>query len=131
MGHPPVLSIVDYAAWEKGYMPPTEHALIDQLAYRGAKVVTMSDFGTEAYWLVMRGKFVRGRKLFAIKQAIEDALDMLAEEESKPPQRFTIVNDGPDRFVLADAESDEPTAPVYATAAEAEAALAERLREMD
>lgn len=53
----PVLSPVDYAAWEKGYMPPSEHVLIDALAYRGAKVILGSDHGEAgAYWLVVRGK---------------------------------------------------------------------------
>ena len=46
---------VDYRAWKKGYMPPSEHLLIDQLAYRGAKVVMSSDDGERgAFWIVMR-----------------------------------------------------------------------------
>lgn len=38
-------TVVDYDAWKRGYMPPSEHVLIDQLAYRGARVVMGSDFG--------------------------------------------------------------------------------------
>jgi hypothetical protein len=51
----PILTVVDYDAWEKGYMPPSEHVLIDQLSYRGAKVRMMVDHGDEgAFWIVER-----------------------------------------------------------------------------
>lgn len=80
MAHPPVLSVVDYAAWEKGYMPPSEHILIDQLAYRGARVVMSADYGPdEAYWLVVRGKKITGRQLLTVRKAIADALDAINE----------------------------------------------------
>lgn len=72
---PPVLSIVDYGAWEKGYMPPSEHVLIDQLSYRGAKVVQMSDWGTTAWWLVIRGARISGKQALAIRVMIETALE--------------------------------------------------------
>jgi hypothetical protein len=49
-------SVVDYEAWQKGYMPPSEHILIDQLSYRGAKVILGSDWGEFAIWVVTRGK---------------------------------------------------------------------------
>lgn len=49
-------TVVDYDAWNKGYTPPSEHCLIDQLAYRGARVVIASDWGKHgAFWIVMRG----------------------------------------------------------------------------
>ncbi len=72
-----VLSIIDYAAWEKGYMPPSEHILIDELSYRGARVVMSSDMGGLAYWLVVRGDKICGRQLLAVKRAIEDAIETL------------------------------------------------------
>lgn len=50
-----VQSVVDYDAWRKGYMPPSEHILIDQLSHRGAKVICASDHGDMAFWLVWRG----------------------------------------------------------------------------
>jgi len=52
----PVLSVVDYDAWEKGYMPPSEHVLIDKLSYRGARVV-MSTWlgGDQQLWVVLEG----------------------------------------------------------------------------
>lgn len=81
MAQGPVLSVVDYAAWEKGYMPPSEHILIDQLAYRGARVVMSSDFGDQAYWLVVRGTRLYGRNLFRVREAIEAVLNALEEDE--------------------------------------------------
>lgn len=38
-------------------MPPSEHVLIDQLAYRGARVVLGCDHAEAgAFWVVVRGK---------------------------------------------------------------------------
>lgn len=91
MAQGPVLSVVDYAAWEKGYMPPSEHVLIDQLAYRGARVVMSSDFGDQAYWLVMRGERLHGRRLLTVKNAIDNGLDNLAGEVAtagEPPTEY-------------------------------------------
>lgn len=52
----PVLSVVDYAAWDKGYMPPSEHILIDKLAYRGARVVFSTAVSREnQIWVVVEG----------------------------------------------------------------------------
>lgn len=49
-------TVVDYDAWNKGYTPPSEHILIDQLAYRGARVVMMCDHSKDgAFWIVARG----------------------------------------------------------------------------
>ena len=50
-------SVVDYAAWKKGYMPPGEHVLIDQLAYRGAKVKFSSHVTDTEWWIVANGAF--------------------------------------------------------------------------
>jgi len=73
---------VDYEAWGKGYMPPTEHVLIDQLMYRGARVVFGSDMGETAYWLVMRGPGPNGKQAMAIMQLIEMTLDDMMEERA-------------------------------------------------
>lgn len=85
-----VLSPVDYEAMRKGYSPPSEHILIDQLQFRGARVICGSDMGETAYWLVMRGKPVRGKRALAIMKLIEDSLDAMADEETalaaEPPQ---------------------------------------------
>lgn len=75
--------VVDYAAWNKGYMPPSEHVLIDQLAYRGAKVILGTDYGPEqpALWLVMRGKRPARKHMKALMTLL---LDCLEEEECSP-----------------------------------------------
>jgi hypothetical protein len=71
-------SVVDYGAWRKGYMPPTEHILIDQLAYRGARVITMSDWGDRgAVWIVVRGKTLSA----ATRKQLHALIDMIDQEE--------------------------------------------------
>lgn len=50
----PVASVVDYDAWRKGYLPPSEHVLIDALSYRGATVVQSSCGGEFSYWFVVK-----------------------------------------------------------------------------
>ena len=77
----PVLSVVDYDAWHKGYMPPSEHVLIDQLSYRGAKVVLSSDVGDTAFWLVTRGEKIKGKTALAIYKMISMALDEMTEAD--------------------------------------------------
>ncbi len=54
---PPKLSVVDYDAWGKGYMPPSEHRLIDELSYRDAKVAFSSSVRETHWWLVTKGEF--------------------------------------------------------------------------
>lgn len=79
----PVLSIVDYAAWDKGYLPPSEHVLIDALSYRDARIVmSSSDSRGDGFWLVMKGQRITGRKALAIRQMIEMALDELTDDTS-------------------------------------------------
>lgn len=41
-----VNSVVDYNAARRGYMPPTEHILIDELSYRGMKVLFRTSIGS-------------------------------------------------------------------------------------
>jgi hypothetical protein len=89
-----VETVVDYKSWEKGYMPPSEHVLIDQLSYRGARVVMSSDFGDLAYWLVVRGEKLTGRKLLAVKRAIEEAIDALGEEQSEASESAPTTHYG-------------------------------------
>ena len=50
----PVLSVVDYAAWKRGYMPPSEHILIDELSYRGAKVKFSTQIDSVGIWIVVK-----------------------------------------------------------------------------
>lgn len=52
----PVASVVDYAAWEKGYMPPSEHRLIHALSHEGAKVRASSEVVRgSGWWIVTKG----------------------------------------------------------------------------
>lgn len=74
----PVLSPVDYAAWSKGYLPPSEHSLIHELQFEGAKVVLQTTIGDRAkVWVVTLGTAaVKGsamRVLEAIYEAFEEA----------------------------------------------------------
>jgi hypothetical protein len=68
----PVATVVDYEAWNRGYMPPSEHILIDQLSYRGAKVIMSTDLGDNAWWFVIRGKRPS-------KENMRKIFDLLAE----------------------------------------------------
>lgn len=79
-------NVVDYAAWKKGYTPPCEHVLIDQLAYRGARVVSMSRVANNfSWWLVVNGD-CNGRRLSQItRQLHESMFDVdLDQRESTP-----------------------------------------------
>lgn len=70
-------TVVDYDAWNRGYMPPTEHVLIDQLAYRGARVLMATDFGKHgAIWIVTRdlGNLKPAARR-ALHEMIHDVLD--------------------------------------------------------
>jgi len=77
--HPPVLSPVDYDAWRRGYMPPSEHILIDELSFRGARVVSASTGPSLSYWLVMKGKPTR-----ASLKAAQLALLQMEEDLDEP-----------------------------------------------
>lgn len=71
-------TVVDYDAWKKGYTPPSEHQLIDQLAYRGARVVLASDWGERgAFWVVMRG--VHPTRL--VRKAMRDMMELMFEDD--------------------------------------------------
>ena len=80
-----IATVVDYDAWKRGYMPPSEHVLIDQLAYRGARVMMSSDFGDHgAIWIVMRdinNLTPAARK--ALREIVSDVLDTAFDEKIK------------------------------------------------
>lgn len=68
----PPATVVDYDAWKRGYTPPSEHNLIDQLAYRGARVVMGCDLASAgAIWVVMRGDLMNGPLRKHVRQMIE------------------------------------------------------------
>ena len=86
----PVLSVVDYEAWNRGYMPPTEHALIDALSYRGAKVITASSWETGGFWFVVQGKPLTKaqrttvRKMMDLWYEVEDDEEPIPESDNAP-----------------------------------------------
>lgn len=82
MSNPPVLSVVDYASWEKGYMPPSEHILIDALSYRGAKIALSSDNGDGkgAFWFVIRDKRPSRKAMRAIMEMLLTCFEDEPEE---------------------------------------------------
>lgn len=81
-------NVVDYAAWNKGYMPPSEHILIDQLAYRGARVIHGCDLGDHgACWVVVRGKIPNRM----VRKLMRELMDMVFEDEPQKPEVIAMV----------------------------------------
>ena len=80
-----IATVVDYDAWKRGYMPPSEHVLIDQLAYRGARVVMSTDFGDHgAIWIVTRDISKMNRTARnAFRDIINDVLDDVFADKEK------------------------------------------------
>lgn len=76
-------SVVDYDAWKRGYMPPSEHVLIDELSYRGAKVVSSSNGSKGGWWLVVRGDVDR-KTLVNVSKHLHMMIEWMDEEESPP-----------------------------------------------
>lgn len=76
-----VESVVDYVAWKRGYMPPSEHRLIDELSYRGAKVVASSESGDFSFWLVVKGTSLTRKQRAAFMKFLELTIDELPEKE--------------------------------------------------
>lgn len=81
MAQGPVLSVVDYAAWEKGYMPPAEHILIDKLAYRGARVISSNWLGGDnQMWIVLEGKPLTNTQ----RKFMRDLVTLMYADEEEP-----------------------------------------------
>jgi len=75
-----VLSVVDYEAWRKGYLPPSEHVLIDQLSYRDAKVLTGCDFEDYGFWVVIKGERPRREIIKKIIELLSIEVDFYEPE---------------------------------------------------
>ncbi|WGR74356.1 MULTISPECIES: hypothetical protein [unclassified Bradyrhizobium] len=72
------LSVVDYDAWNRGYMPPSEHVLIDKLAYRGARVHLSTPISREhQIWIVIDGPALTNKQ----RKAIRDMVNLWFEDE--------------------------------------------------
>lgn len=48
-------TVVDYEAWKKGYMPPSDHILIHKLSYEEAHIKMSMNFDSYEWWLVLQG----------------------------------------------------------------------------
>ena len=80
----PVLSVVDYEAWGKGYMPPSEHILIDKLAYRGARVQLSTIVGREhQMWVVIEGPPLTNKQ----RKAMREMVNLWFEDEPEEPAK--------------------------------------------
>lgn len=77
----PHASPVDYEAWKRGYMPPSEHLLIHELTYEGAKVIGKSGFDGNEYWLVAKGQPFSDA--FAINMFLMDQLLEMAKDHKE------------------------------------------------
>lgn len=107
---PPVLSPVDYDAWNRGYMPPTEHVLIDALSFRGAKVVTMSSGADGSIYVVTQGKPLDKHTRAVLRQLLEVFEEAPAPTPAAPaePTPATPQDDGRN---LADANTKKAPTP--------------------
>lgn len=75
-------SPVDYEAWRNGYMPPSEHVLIDALHRGEAKVISSIRLvGEIGWWFVMENpdKGVSAKKAEMIKELLKMDLETLTE----------------------------------------------------
>lgn len=97
-----VVSIVDYAAWRKGYLPPSEHVLIHELSYEGARVVMSSSGRVGGWWLVVRGGTLNRRQAISARRALEDYVS----DEEAPRGREAVAAD-----IFLEAESFPPSPP--------------------
>ena len=82
MGSRPVLSVVDYDAWNKGYQPPCEHVLVHELSHGGARVPCMSSLGDFTWWLVVQGN-VTNKRIKAISRMLHEQMEILEEVECR------------------------------------------------
>lgn len=74
-------SVVDYDAWNRGYMPPSEHILIDQLAYRGARVVLSSSLSPEhQMWFVVKGPPMTNKQ----RKMLREIMALWFDDEPEP-----------------------------------------------
>lgn len=75
-----VESVVDYDAWRKGYMPPTEHSLVHELSHGTAQVIMSSTGGKSGYWLVSKNGKLPPRK---DRLLLWKMLEVLSEDEAE------------------------------------------------
>lgn len=82
------VSVVDYDAWGRGYMPPSEHILIDKLSYRGARVQISTPISREhQIWVVVEGPPMTNKQRKAIREMVNLWFKDEPEPESAPQLR--------------------------------------------
>lgn len=80
-------SPVDYEAWRKGYMPPSEHILIHKLHVGEVKVIASAEGGGSGWWLVVKGgKPLSPAQRKSIRFLMENMDEDDAEAEASPPR---------------------------------------------
>lgn len=78
-------TVVDYEAWNRGYMPPSEHVLIDKLSYRGARVQLSTPVSREhQIWVVMEGPPLTNKQRKMIREMVNLWFEDEPEQESAP-----------------------------------------------
>ena len=78
-------TVVDYEAWNRGYMPPSEHVLIDKLAYRGARVQLSTPISHKhQIWVVIDGPPLTNKQRKAIRDMVNLWFEDEPEQESAP-----------------------------------------------
>ena len=92
MTTPPQLSVVDYAAWEKGYMPPSEHVLVHMLSHEGAKVCCSTSGSGFSWWLVVKGDVDR-KKLAKIGKILHEQMCILDDDDEPETTPDTEVSE--------------------------------------
>lgn len=79
----PIASPVDYQAWSRGYMPTSEHVLIDALHREQAKVISSTGIiRDERIWIVAQNRDLSPRALRRLRQMVEELDGIFAEEEA-------------------------------------------------
>lgn len=78
-------NVVDYDAWRRGYMPPSEHVLIDKLAHRGARVKFSAHVTDTEWWIVSNGEFGIAEAEHIMKN-LELFIEMMKRAEAKAGQ---------------------------------------------
>lgn len=85
-------SVVDYDAWKRGYMPPSEHVLIDELSYRGATVNLSSNWGDElGFWVVAKGFRIYGDDAHRVWSLIAEIIEKQITEKKKTGEQGSTV----------------------------------------
>ncbi|HZH09892.1 MAG TPA: hypothetical protein VEZ24_05955 [Microvirga sp.] len=98
-------------------MPPSEHILIDELSYRGAKVIASAMGPKTGYWLVWKGPRPERKALKAVIMSLmelEAALDeeplSVSDEQPKAEDPKGLSPEG--ASAVSEAETPSLTSPL-------------------